>query len=44
MTHAYGALFCANTYNTLVYGKFDLGEHGRNPSPIVGISGLFTEA
>jgi hypothetical protein len=43
--HAYDAIyFCANSYTTLGYGKVDVGEHWRNLSPIIGISGLFTFA
>ncbi len=45
IAHAYDALyFCANAYTTLGYGNVDVGEHWRNLSPIVGISGLFTMA
>jgi len=36
--------FCANAYTTLGYGTVDLGEHWRNISPIIAISGLFTFA
>jgi len=36
--------FCANAYTTLGYGNVDLGEHWRNISPIIGMSGLFTFA
>lgn len=43
--HAYDAIyFCANAYTTLGYGNVDLGEHWRNISPIIGISGLLTFA
>jgi voltage-gated potassium channel len=36
--------FSANAYTTLGFGNVDLGEHWRNISPIIGISGLFTFA
>jgi len=36
--------FCANACTTLGYGTVDLGEHWRNISPIIAISGLFTFA
>jgi len=36
--------FTANAYTTLGYGNVDLGEHWRNISPIIGMSGLFTFA
>ena len=36
--------FCANAYTTLGYGNVDLGEHWRNISPIIAMSGLFTFA
>src|SRR5208283_2751838 len=45
IVHAYDAIyFCANGYTTLGMGKVDVGEHWRNLSPIIGISGLFTFA
>jgi hypothetical protein len=31
-------------YTTFGYGNVDLGEHWRNISPIIGMSGLFTFA
>jgi hypothetical protein len=36
--------FCANAYTTVGFGKVDLGEHWRNISPIIAISGLFSFA
>ena len=45
IVRAYDAIyFCANAYTTLGYGNVDLGEHWRNISPIIAISGLFTFA
>jgi len=45
IVHSYDAIYyCANCYTTLGMGKVDVGEHWRNISPIIGISGLFTFA
>jgi hypothetical protein len=36
--------FSGNAYTTLGYGNVDLGQHWRDLTPIIGLSGLFTFA
>jgi hypothetical protein len=36
--------FSGNAYTTLGYGNVDVGEHWRDLTPIIGLSGLFTFA